>query len=264
MIAHSIKQNGPAFPCMHPAVYSYMVSKTEELGELLSKKDIPQTASTESVIKLIDDLDECNSEEALAKCLDNDIAWTLIAASHWPDAMQVNLKNKGEENVYHILLIQVYFKSYSFSLTNSVLLSACLITNLVEHEVVWSRKRKIDELCNGLDSVGLLRIMKANPDQCKLLFCFDHSKEFGPKDFEHCLDESIKPSAKNLLKTRCTNGLSPTLGTLRNQDDNDNHNVSASSPYCLPASLHTLHTFVVTPAKVIVSPIVSRTLLPLT
>ena len=62
MIAHSVLQGGPGFPCIHPAVYYLMVSGNSHLGELSTADlptaaDIPRDASTIDILELIGKVD---------------------------------------------------------------------------------------------------------------------------------------------------------------------------------------------------------------
>ena len=55
MIGHSVMQGGPSFPCLCPAVYSFLLFGDKELAlqELPSVNDIPQNAATAGIIDLI-------------------------------------------------------------------------------------------------------------------------------------------------------------------------------------------------------------------
>ena len=56
IIAHSILQGGPAFPCLCPPVYSYLVfaDRDKALQELPSKNDIPHNMGTDDLLDLIE------------------------------------------------------------------------------------------------------------------------------------------------------------------------------------------------------------------
>lgn len=60
MIAHSLLQRGPGFPCLHPGLVHYLLTKNvaiESLNDssiLPVKDDIPMNASTMDLIDLID------------------------------------------------------------------------------------------------------------------------------------------------------------------------------------------------------------------
>lgn len=55
MIGHSILQGGPAFPCLCPAVCSYLLygDRDKALEEFPSVEDIPSNAATEGIVTLI-------------------------------------------------------------------------------------------------------------------------------------------------------------------------------------------------------------------
>ena len=57
IMAHSVLQGRPAFPCLCPAAYSHMLhlDKERALEKLLSKEDIPRIAATSGLLSLIED-----------------------------------------------------------------------------------------------------------------------------------------------------------------------------------------------------------------
>ena len=63
---------------------------------------------------------------------------------------------------------------------------------MVEHEVVWSRKRELDDFGTGLDMLGLQTILRQNPEVCSSLLCHSDSS-FGPEQFEQCLNRATDP-----------------------------------------------------------------------
>ena len=79
--------------------------------------------------------------------------------------------------------------------------AGALVTTLIEHEVLWSRKQELDEFSRGLDTLGLLEIMRRNPVAAKGLMCFDAEKEFGPQEFEQCLHH-VPPDVNDFAKTQ--------------------------------------------------------------
>ena len=95
IIAHSLVQGGPGFPCLSPAVYHYMLGKCEDVALHINKEDIPLTASSEPMVNLIKELEECDTADDLSNCLSDKHVWNLISACHWPDEVCVTLKNKG-------------------------------------------------------------------------------------------------------------------------------------------------------------------------
>lgn len=58
---------------------------------------------------------------------------------------------------------------------------------MVEQEVLWSRKQELDEFSTGLESLGLLTVIRQNPDVCLSLLCSDENAELSrpevPDDF---------------------------------------------------------------------------------
>lgn len=54
---------------------------------------------------------------------------------------------------------------------------------MVEQEVLWSRKQELDEFSTGLESLGLLTVIRQNLDVCLSLLCSDENAEFGPVEF---------------------------------------------------------------------------------
>lgn len=93
--AHSLVQGGPGFPCLSPAVYHYMLGKCEDVAFHINKEDIPLTASSEPMVNLIKELEDCDTADDLSNCLSDEHVWNLISACHWPDEVCVTLKNKG-------------------------------------------------------------------------------------------------------------------------------------------------------------------------
>ena len=93
--AHSLVQGGPGFPCLSPAVYHYVLGKCEDVALHINKEDIPLTGSSELMVNLIKELEECDTADDLSNCLSDEHVWNLISACHWPDEVCVTLKNKG-------------------------------------------------------------------------------------------------------------------------------------------------------------------------
>jgi len=78
-----------------PAVYHYMLGKCEDVALHINKEDIPLTASSEPMVNLIKELEECDTADDLSNCRSDEHVWNLISACHWPDEVFVTLKNKG-------------------------------------------------------------------------------------------------------------------------------------------------------------------------
>ena len=68
-----------------------------------------------------------------------------------------------------------------------------LLQQLVYHELLTSRKNEIDELKEGLKSLGLLDLIAKNPKICKVLFCADKSQQINA-DVLNDMMLSISPS----------------------------------------------------------------------
>lgn len=58
--------------------------------------------------------------------------------------------------------------------------------------MLWSRKQELDEFRTGLESLGLLSLLKQNAAVCPSLLCFDENATFGPKEFEKCLSRPVQ------------------------------------------------------------------------
>ena len=62
MVAHSMLQGGPGFPCLHPAVYQLMVlGDSVQLTSLQPEEfptadDIPRNAATMDLLEMIDEV----------------------------------------------------------------------------------------------------------------------------------------------------------------------------------------------------------------
>ena len=97
VIAHALLQKGVTFSCLCPALYYYLVGQTDQIAISMCKSDIPLTASTEAVLNLVSELDECISEERLSEILDDDNKLQLISNAHWPVEVWITMKNKGEK-----------------------------------------------------------------------------------------------------------------------------------------------------------------------
>ena len=99
IVAHSVLQSGPCFPCLCPALYEYLAGNREDLVLHLDNNDIPMTAATQPVINIIKEIDNCETADDLSNCLVDDTAWNIISASHWPNEVLITLRNKGKIKV---------------------------------------------------------------------------------------------------------------------------------------------------------------------
>lgn len=101
-------------------------------------------SATENLKGLIQKLESCHSvDDVLEKDPLNEAYWSLISASHWPMNKVVT--------------------------RNDVPL---LIQHLVENEIILSRKYEIDKIGEGLALLGLLPLMRDNPELCFSLLCY--------------------------------------------------------------------------------------------
>lgn len=64
---------------------------------------------------------------------------------------------------------------------------------MVEQEVLWSRKQELDDFGAGVESVGLLTLLRCNPDVCMSLLYNGENGEFGPEESEQCLSHPDVP-----------------------------------------------------------------------
>ena len=60
IIAHSVLQGGPGFPCLSPVVYCYILTGSSDLSdqEIPFLSDIPMSAATHDTITLIQEVGE--------------------------------------------------------------------------------------------------------------------------------------------------------------------------------------------------------------
>ena len=61
-----------------------MLGKCEDAALHINKEDIPLTASSEPMVNLIKELEECDTADDLSNCLSDEHVWNLISACHWP------------------------------------------------------------------------------------------------------------------------------------------------------------------------------------
>ena len=64
---------------------------------------------------------------------------------------------------------------------------------MVEQGVLWSRKQELDEFVTGLESLGLLTVIKQNPHVFSSFLCNNENVEFGPVEFDNCLSRPGVP-----------------------------------------------------------------------
>ncbi len=171
IISHSISQQASiGFPVVSPYVYAYMVGAGEdEIAPLIMNKNcIPLDASTSVLHELLTSLADCKNdadvESVLEKSEMSEAFWQLINASRWPNEQLIDINTRD-----------------------------FLLQQLVYHELLTSRKNEIDELKEGLKSLGLLDLIAKNPKICKVLFCADKSQQINA-DVLNNMMLSISPS----------------------------------------------------------------------
>ena len=76
--------------------------------------------------------------------------WQLINSSQWPKVQLIDINTRD-----------------------------FLMQHLIYHELLTSRKNELDELKQGLKSVGLLDLVAKNAEMCKVLFCADKSQQIN-------------------------------------------------------------------------------------
>lgn len=72
-----------------------MLGKYEDVALHVNKEDIALTASSEPMVNLIKELEECDTGDDLSNCLSDEHTWNLISACPWPHEVCIALKNKG-------------------------------------------------------------------------------------------------------------------------------------------------------------------------
>lgn len=72
-----------------------MLGKYEDVDLHVNKEDIALTASSEPMVNLIKELEECETGDDLSNCLSDEHMWSLISVCHWAHEVCVTLKNKG-------------------------------------------------------------------------------------------------------------------------------------------------------------------------
>ena len=138
LIVHSVLQGGPGFPLLAKWVVNYILG--EEPSTLpISKEFITLSEMTSTLLELIGELDEAESQQKLHYILETHPKsasfWEVINSSEWSCTEVINLENKG-----------------------------CLVHELIYNELVRRRKDQLDSLCKGLESLGFLRMLKMHHD----------------------------------------------------------------------------------------------------
>ena len=146
VIAHSLLNKGPAFPCLAPWVYQYLHSAPQEsvLLTMISPQQIVKTGATEKLLMLIEGLESCKYDEELDSLLDGvnkEVYDQIISSSQWPIGCLISIENK------HLL-----------------------IQELVFDELVRKRQNQLQAMKEGLAYIDFLQYMERFPDLMRPLF----------------------------------------------------------------------------------------------
>ena len=170
IISHSLSQQASiGFPVLAPYVYAYMVGAGEdEVATLMNKNFIPLDASTSVLHDFLTSLAGCENDADVESLLEknkmSEAFWQLINSSRWPKEQVIDIETRD-----------------------------FLLQHLVYHELLTSRKNEIEELKEGLKSLGLLDLIAKNAEICKVLFCADKSRQINA-DVLNDMMLSISPS----------------------------------------------------------------------
>ncbi len=110
------------------------------------------TANLHNFLEVVDDkpsIDDVLEDNASCEAF-----WALINASHWPIEKKID-----DQNV------------------------SMLVQHLLENEIIYSRKLEIDSFAEGLDVMGLLKIVRQNPSSCRDLFCYNTEMSMTAEKF---------------------------------------------------------------------------------
>lgn len=112
--------------------------------------------------ELLDKLQEGDVSEALENHPSAESFWSVINASHWPITKKIT-----NQNVAHLL------------------------QNLLESEIILSRKFEIDSFAEGLKMLEFLDVIKNNKEVFKLL-CNSIEQTLTPNGFKNLFDASVQ------------------------------------------------------------------------
>ena len=153
IISHSVSQQASiGFPTLAPYLYAYIVGYAEDEIALLMKKEfIPLDASTSVLHDLLTGLEACKNDADIQVLLEenqmSEAFWQLINSSRWPKEQPVNISTRD-----------------------------FLLQHLVNHELLASRKNELNELREGLKSMGFLDLISKNKEMFKVFFCATEGK----------------------------------------------------------------------------------------
>lgn len=112
--------------------------------------------------ELLDKLLEGDVSEVLENHPSAESFWSVINASHWPITKKIT-----DQNVAH------------------------LVQNLLESEIILSRKFEIDSFAEGLKMLEFLDVIKNNKEVFKLL-CNSIEQTLTPNGFKNLFDASVQ------------------------------------------------------------------------
>ena len=113
--------------------------------------------------ELLDKLQEGNFSEVLDNHPSSESFWSVINASHWPITKRIT-----DKNVAH------------------------LVQNLLESEIILSRKFEIDSFAKGLKKLEFLDVMKNNKEVCFKLLCSCIEQILTPGALKDLFDASVQ------------------------------------------------------------------------
>ena len=113
--------------------------------------------------ELLDKLQEGDVDEVLDSHPSSESFWSVINASHWPISKKIT-----NQNVAH------------------------LVQNLLESEIILSRKFEIDSFAKGLQMFEFLDVIKNNKEVCFKLLCNSIEQTLTPNGFQNLFDASVE------------------------------------------------------------------------
>jgi len=112
---------------------------------------------------LLDKLQEGDVSQVLENHPSSESFWSVINASHWPITKKIT-----DQNVAH------------------------LVQNLLESEIILSRKFEIDSFAEGLKMLEFLDVIKNNKEVCFKLLCYSIDQTLTSNGFKNLFDASVE------------------------------------------------------------------------
>lgn len=112
---------------------------------------------------LLDKLQEGDVFEVLENHSSSESYWSVINASHWPITKKIT-----DQNVVH------------------------LVQNLLESEIILSRKFEIDSFAEGLKTLEFLDVITNNKEVCFKLLCNSIEQTLTSNGFKNLFDASVE------------------------------------------------------------------------